>query len=190
MLKTFEKILKSNLSKKRFEHCLNVAKAAKKLAKYYKLDEEKAYTAGLLHDITKEMNEKTQLEMIDKFNIKKDLIFMNSPKLWHAKTAAAFVRSELNISDEEIISAISCHTTAKAKMTKFEKIIYIADITSEDRSYDDVDVVRNLAFKDINKCLVYILQYIINDLIYKNSLICIDTIEAYNYYFLKIKNSN
>lgn len=189
MLKTFEEILRSNLSQKRFEHCINVARAAKKLASFYNLDEKKAYIAGLLHDITKEMNEKTQLKMIKKYNIKNDLIFINSPKLWHAKTAAAFVKEELNITDEEIISAISCHTTAKANMTNFEKIIYIADITSEDRNYDDVEVVRKLAFKDLNECLVYILKYIITDLIYKNSLIFIDTIEAYNYYFLKLKNS-
>ena len=71
-------------------------------------------------------------------------------------------------------------------MTKFEEIIYIADITSSDRNYEDVDIVRKLAYKDINECMLYIL----NNLIEKNSLICLDTIEAYNYYYLKIKNCN
>lgn len=189
MLKAFEEILKANLSDKRFKHCKNVAKAAKELASYYNLDENKAYIAGLLHDITKQMPKETQLEMIKKYDIKQDLIFINSPKLWHAKTGAAYVKDKLNINDEEILSAISYHTTAKAKMTKFEEIIYIADITSSDRNYEDVDIVRKLAFEDINKCMLYILKYIINNLIEKNSLICLDTVEAYNYYYLKIKNS-
>lgn len=189
MLKAFEEELKANLSNKRFEHCKNVAKAAKELANYYNLDEKKAYTAGLLHDITKELPEKTQLEMIKKYNLKQDLVFISSPKLWHAKTGAAYVKDKLNVNDQDLLSAISYHTTGKARMTKFEKIVYIADLISDDRTYDDVDVVRKLAYENINKCVLYILKYIIGDLICKNSLICMDTVEAYNYYYLKIKNS-
>ena len=46
--------LKSNLSEKRFEHTMGVAKTAVELAKIYSADAEKAYLAGLLHDCYKE----------------------------------------------------------------------------------------------------------------------------------------
>ena len=53
----FDKILdylKENLSEDRFKHTMGVAETAKELAKVYNCDCEKAYFAGLLHDIAKE----------------------------------------------------------------------------------------------------------------------------------------
>ena len=47
--------LEQNLSKKRFQHSCNVARAAKQLAQRYGADQEEAYFAGLVHDICKEM---------------------------------------------------------------------------------------------------------------------------------------
>ena len=47
-------ILEIRLSKKRFQHSLNVADEARKLAEKYDYpDKEKAYLTGLLHDICK-----------------------------------------------------------------------------------------------------------------------------------------
>ena len=53
----FIKIIKGRLSEKRFQHSMNVAASAKALAKKFGADEEKAYTAGILHDIMKEKGE-------------------------------------------------------------------------------------------------------------------------------------
>ena len=63
-------------------------------------------------------------------------------KLWHAISGATFVRYILNIQDEQIIDAIRYHTTAKADMPLLSKILYLADFTSRDRDYEDVDVIR------------------------------------------------
>ena len=49
--------LKKMLSEKRYNHSLNVASVAKELASIYNVNEEKAYLAGLTHDIAKEFNE-------------------------------------------------------------------------------------------------------------------------------------
>ena len=50
----YVKMLKNTLSKKRFTHSMNVASMCLALAKKHGGDEEKAYLAGLLHDIKKE----------------------------------------------------------------------------------------------------------------------------------------
>ena len=50
----YEKLIKSRLSEYRYTHSMNVAKRARELAEIYSLDENKAYLAGILHDITKE----------------------------------------------------------------------------------------------------------------------------------------
>ena len=56
----FRSFLKENLSKKRFVHSLNVADMSKELAELYGADEEKAYFAGLVHDIAKELPRSAQ----------------------------------------------------------------------------------------------------------------------------------
>lgn len=43
--------VRKNLSKFRYEHSIMVANEAKKLATKYNYDENKAYIAGLLHDM-------------------------------------------------------------------------------------------------------------------------------------------
>lgn len=49
--------LKKTLTKFRYKHSLKVADEAKKLAKHYNYDEKKAYLAGLIHDIAKDLTE-------------------------------------------------------------------------------------------------------------------------------------
>ena len=51
----YNSVLKKKLSKNRYIHSVNVANQAKELAEKYDEDCEKAYLAGLLHDICKEM---------------------------------------------------------------------------------------------------------------------------------------
>ena len=53
-LEELKSFLKKRLSKKRFIHSLNVADEAYKLAGMYGEDPDKAYLAGLLHDVCKE----------------------------------------------------------------------------------------------------------------------------------------
>lgn len=47
------KWLKDNLNEERYIHTLGTAECARELAKKYRLDSEKAYLAGLLHDCAK-----------------------------------------------------------------------------------------------------------------------------------------
>lgn len=51
-----KKYLKANLSQKRYQHSLNVAAECRKLAEKYGEDPDKAYFAGLLHDVCKELS--------------------------------------------------------------------------------------------------------------------------------------
>ena len=44
-------LVRPMLHRKRFEHSLNVARQAEYLAQLHGEDEEKAWTAGILHDI-------------------------------------------------------------------------------------------------------------------------------------------
>ena len=176
----YKKLLESMLTQKRYYHSLCVADEAKRLAVKYGADENKAFLAGLLHDITKNIIEEEQLQMFSDFDIIPDSITKKSLKLWHAVTGAAYIKNILEIDDEEIISAVRYHTTAKKNMNLLQKILYLADFTSLDREYPDVDVMRKKVDISLDEAMKYALSYTITELVEKQVQIHPDTMEAYN----------
>lgn len=180
MYNNYIDILKSRLNVNRFYHSVCVADEAKRLAEKYGADTEKAYLAGLLHDITKNSSKEEHLQIFSQFGIMLNDIEKRAEKLWHAMSGAAYVKYILKIEDDEIVSAIRYHTTAKADMTLLEKIIYLADFTSADRDYDDVSVIRQYVDESLDKAFIYALQYSICDLVNNKRCVHLDTLEAYN----------
>ena len=109
----------------------------------------------------------------------------NAEKLWHAISGAAYIEHILGIIDTEIITAVRYHTTARKNMTQLEKILYLADFTSADRDYDDVDIMRQKLEISMEDALQYALSYTINDLVSRDKPLHLDTVEAYNENALK-----
>ncbi len=180
-LKDLKELLRDKLDEYRLNHSLCVADEAVRLAEKYGFDKDKAYLAGLLHDITKNRSANEHLKILDSFDIILSDIEKKSPQLWHAITGAGFVNNILKIEDSDIIDAIRYHTTAKADMSLLSKIIYVADFTSSDRSYPDVQVMRDLSNVSLESAMEYALKYTIDDLSSKNRTIHPDTLDAYNF---------
>lgn len=180
-----KKILQSRLTPKRYYHSLCVADEAVRLAIKYGGDTEKAYLAGLLHDITKNATEEEHLHIFRKFGIMLNDIEKNAEKLWHAISGSAYIEHILGINDKEIITAVRYHTTARAGMTQLEKLLYLADFTSSDRDYDDIDIMRQKVEISMEAALDYALSYTINDLVARNKPLHLDTVNAYNENALK-----
>ncbi len=183
--KEYKELLKSRLTQKRYYHSLCVADEAYRLAEKYGADSGKAYLAGLLHDITKNAPQEEHLNILETFGIIQNDIEKSAQKLWHAMSGSLYVKYLLHIDDVEIYDAIRYHTTAKADMSLLSKIIYLADFTSADRDYDDVDVVRSLVDKSLDDAYIYALKYTINELVERKSAIHPDTFAAYNEVALK-----
>lgn len=173
-------ILKKRLNPYRFNHSLAVADEAVRLAEKYGADPEKARMAGLLHDITKNTPDETQLQMLREFGIIPDAVTAQSEKLWHAISGAGFVEHILGIKDPAILTAIRYHTTARAGMSLLEKVLYLADFTSADREYEDVDVMRRLAEESMEDAMAYALRYTIMELTEHYRAVHPDTVAAYN----------
>lgn len=178
----YRQLLKDMLSKKRYTHSLNVAEQCVRLARRYNADEERAYLAGLLHDIKKEETPQAMksLAVLSDMDISEEELI--TPALWHAPAGAYYIRTKLGINDEELLSAVRYHTACKPDMTPIEKILYISDITSDDRSYKDVDKYRRECMEDIDECVYDSLNYLIKETIGKHSVIAPCTLRAYNFY--------
>ncbi len=182
----YKKLLAERLNEKRYYHSLCVADEAKRLAIKYGADVEKCYLAGLLHDITKNASNEEHLKIFDTFGIMLTAE-ESSFKLWHAISGALYIKYVLNIDDEEIYDAVRYHTTAKANMPLMTKILYLADYTSRDRDYEDVDIMRKLVDISIVEAMKYALKYTITDLVNLDRVIHPDTVSAYNEVMLKDK---
>ena len=179
-VKEYDKIINERLKSARYKHSKNVAKEAVRLAKKYGADVHKAEIAGLLHDITKEADTEEHMDVIRRAGIELTELEQSSPKLGHAISGSAYVQTELDIDDKEIIDAIRYHTTGRADMTLLDKVIFVADFTSADRDYDGVEKMRKIADKGLDNAVLEGMAFTIADLAERKITIAPDTFAGYN----------
>jgi len=173
------------LKDERLEHTFSVHKVALRLAKQYQCNTEKAAIAAILHDMCRDYPLETLNEYVKTYNL--DNIYINNRSLSHAKVASLIARKEFGITDTEIVNAISFHTTGRENMTKLEKIIYLSDIIEEGRSFEGIEVLRKLAFENLNSACLLALDMTIKHVIDKKEYLHIDTLLARNYFLINKK---
>lgn len=173
-------IIRKRLSEKRFHHSLCVSKEAVFLAKKYGGDIEICEIAGILHDICKEADNEELISLVSKSDLDVCEIEKNSRPLWHSIAGAVYVKENLGIDNNEILKSIRYHTVAHRGMSINEKIILMADFISEDRDYEEVDKLRDIAHSSLDDGLLYAMKYQINDIVKKENPIPFCTIDFYN----------
>lgn len=178
--------MKLKLSKKRFTHSVNVADAAVRLAQRYGADEEKAYVAGLIHDICKEIPYQEQLIMAAECGYGFSEEERSAPSVYHGPAAAYYARTVMGITDDDILKAVRFHTIGCDGMSVLAEVTYLADLISAERNYKDADKMRRLAFEDKDRAMLEALRFQIPDVIGKASYLPVYTIKAYNYYLKRV----
>ena len=173
--------IKKHLTPSRFYHSLNVAYEAYRLAGIYKADREKAFTAGLLHDIMKDTPKQEQLKIITDDGIILTPTEKSSTKTWHQLSGAVYIKKYLGVKDEDIISAVRYHTTGRENMTLLEKVVYIADYISADRRYPGVERMREKAYRSLDEAMLEGLQFTVIENVKKGFPIHEDSVKAYNF---------
>ena len=177
--KVYEEV-KNKLSEKRFKHSEGVVKRAIEYAKIYGVDINTVKTVAIAHDIAKELTKEEKDKYIEKYKIILNDIEKINSSLVHAKIGAAICKNEFGFT-EDMVNAISYHTTGRKNMSLLEKIIYLADATEENRNYCSdkyVKIIKN----NIDQGIVEVCKWVINKLLEDNVVIHLDTIECYNCY--------
>lgn len=153
------KSMEKCLDNKRFEHTLGVAYTAAALAMCNDVDTEAAIAAGLLHDCAKCLSNDKKISMCEKRNMKISDIERKNPSLLHAKVGSVIAMEEYHIEDIDIINAIVNHTTGRPGMSMLEKIIFVSDYIEPGRNKAaNLAYIRKLAFEDLDKALLKILE--------------------------------
>ena len=151
--------LESELAYGRFIHTLNVASTAANLAMCYDFDIDKAETAGLLHDCAKCIPNKKKIKLCEQRHVEITEFEKEHPFLIHAKLGAYIAEKKYGVTDPEILSSITYHTTGRPGMSVLEKIIYIADYIEPMRDKaPNLPRIRRLAFQDLDECMYEILR--------------------------------
>lgn len=167
-------LLQKHVSGDRLQHSLNVEAEALKLAECYGADCGKAGMAGLLHDITKQMD---NIALAQKYSIASI-----AEKTLHARTAACWLKEQGIVEDEEILCAIKYHTTGREDMTLLEKIIYVADYIEPLRDFEEAEELRRYAYTDIDKAVMFELSIAMKSVLDKGGAIDSSSVSAYNCY--------
>ena len=126
------------IKESRFIHSLSVAHLAYNLAKKYQLDYQKAYIAGLLHDIAKGVDKNESLSLMKKYY--PDFVDIGA-FAYHQFLGEKIAKEDFAVVDEEILGAIKYHTTGKANMNWLEKLIYAVDKIDPTRDYDSSELI-------------------------------------------------
>lgn len=174
-----KRLVASMLSEYRYNHSLGVAREALRLAIMHGANEKKAFYAGLIHDIAKDMPKEKQLEIIKKAGVTLTALEKKSPKLWHAMAGSEYAKKVLGIKDEEILNAIRYHTTARDNSAELEMTVYLADFISADRDYPEAKEIKKRANISLESGMSRALSYSIMWLAQEEKLIHPDSFKAY-----------
>ena len=159
-MKTEEKIkkdLESQLSSYRYQHSLNTAIVAKKLAEHYHANIEEAYLCALAHDLAKEFSRDENQKWIEHFNLSDDYLKEENKKIIHGVIGAYIAEERYNFT-QEMKDAIYYHVTGRKNMTLLDKIVYLADKIEPGKDYPGIDRERELAYQDIDKVVLECLK--------------------------------
>jgi nicotinate-nucleotide adenylyltransferase len=128
------------LDVERLEHSLSVAHLARSIAvKNQRSEYQKAYIAGLLHDLGKNCSLEDTIAIMKEHY--KD--YVNLPPFSYHQFAGAYIaEKEFGIKDAEILDAIRFHATGKPHMSPLGKIIYCADKIDPLRGFNSEPLIK------------------------------------------------
>lgn len=177
---SINKYIEEHFSDKRRIHTEGVRKTAIELAGKYGADPEKAEIASLYHDMYRGVSKEELNVLVEKYGL--DHRYRDNPNLAHGKLAAIAMRRDFGITDEDIINAVSYHTTGRPEMSQLEKVVFIADAIEPNRDYPGVVELRQLAYEDIDKACLFSLTRTAEYVLEQGNYLDEDTLHAKEYF--------
>ena len=132
-------------------HTLQVRHNALKLAQKFGVSPEQASTSALLHDISRIFSKDEYVELAEIYDLEILEEEKQVPDLLHQKLSRVIAVESFNITDKEVLNAISCHSTLRPHASKLDKILFLADKLSWDSK--DLPSYTPLVIKQLEKSL-------------------------------------
>ena len=185
------------LSEKRMNHVLGVEQMACRLGLLFFWGDDESMNilsaAALLHDVTKERTHEQQLDILREYKYNALPEELASMPTIHALTGALVIPKDFpEFADERLINAVKWHTTGKAGMNLYEKIIFLADYIEETRKYpacielretffsaNPVNMTEDERHRHLDRAVLKAMENTLSHLREKGNVIHPATLEAY-----------
>jgi predicted HD superfamily hydrolase involved in NAD metabolism len=109
------------------EHSFHVSEEAKRLAEQFGVNPAEAEIAGLLHDISAIIPNRERIALAKALELPVLPEEERFPMIVHQKLSQTMAREWFGIVNQEILDAIGCHTTLRAKATPLDMVLFVAD---------------------------------------------------------------
>ncbi|MGL9996385.1 HD domain-containing protein [Enterococcus sp. DIV1537a] len=119
--------LVSKNCEKTYYHCMEAGEYAYQLGEKYLTSPEKVSIAGYLHDISAVYPNNQRINVAQKYGIELNEAEMAFPMIIHQKISKSIAKMDFGIEDNEILSAIECHTTLKKNYSDIDLVLFVAD---------------------------------------------------------------
>ncbi len=129
--------LEKKLRTRRFIHSIGVAHTAVTIAYFQKYDLNKVAITALLHDCAKELPPQTLDDYVIKSKAWDPAELEEYPGIKHSPAGKYLAETKYQITDPEILDAITYHSTGRPDPTELLKIIMISDYMEPTRAYSE-----------------------------------------------------
>ena len=145
-LETWQERVSLLVKPRRFDHVLRVAQLARELARAAGGDEGRAYTAGVLHDIARDLPDAELLRLAPP----ECAIDAAHPLALHGRAGRTLLE-RWGFEDAVVLEAVEDHTTGPRGASLVSAALYVADVSEPGRGVNEE--IRTLAFRDLEAAL-------------------------------------
>ncbi len=157
----------------RFAHIERVAALARDIAMAHSLDADKAYLAGILHDVARDLPHSDLLRLAPP----ETPADADHPLAVHGR-AGRVILEQWGIADTVVLDAVEEHVTGPRDGNLLSICVYVADVSEPGRGVNDN--IRELAFLDLERAYHEALTCKVHYLQSKGRMVHPRTLEAYN----------
>ena len=142
-------------------HVLRVVDEAARLAHIHGVDAQAARIAALGHDLLRAHSDGRLLTIAEEQSAAIDPVDRLEPVLLHGPLAVPILREQYGVIDADVLGAVAAHTTAAPRMSRLQKLLFVADKIEPHKADGRAPVqrVRELADSDLDAALRAYLDY-------------------------------
>ncbi len=146
-------------------HVRNVARQNEELARRFALDAPLCRLSGILHDVSAVIRPRDMLAFARAEGWPLCRAEEQYPFLLHQRLSALLARDVFGVTDQRVLSPVSCHTTLKPGADKYDMALFISDKLAWDQEgeppfYEEVE--KALSHSLERACYTYMAYMIEN----------------------------
>ncbi|MCL1918838.1 MAG: bis(5'-nucleosyl)-tetraphosphatase (symmetrical) YqeK [Peptococcaceae bacterium] len=157
------------LDLEKYKHVIGVEALVWDVAPRYGINREAACLAAVAHDLAKSLPFQEQIRLVQEEGLveyEEDILM---PQVLHGRLAAVRIRRQFGIEDQDILNAVTYHTTGRPGMSPLELLIYTADCVEPERNYLGVDKLRQKLYYSLKEAAIACMDATIDRLESKGS---------------------